>query len=134
MHGEISRFYDEEIEAREATGFPPFSRMVQLVFRSPSEEVSAVMADKGGSLLGDILDKIRRQSKNPKIAEQCDETEILGPSECPIYKLNDNYRNQILLRGPNIQIMQAMAREFIYGYRTPSNLYIECDVDPSSLL
>jgi len=134
VHGEISRFYDEEIEAREATGFPPFSRMVQLVFRSPSEEVSEVMADKGGSLLGDILDKIRRQSKNPKIAEQCDETEILGPSECPIYKLNDNYRNQILLRGPNIQIMQAMAREFIYGYRTPSNLYIECDVDPSSLL
>lgn len=133
VHGETEKFYESEIEARKMTGFPPFSRMIQFVFRSSSEEVSEVMADKGGSLLGDILDKLKKKVP-PKIAEQCDEIEILGPSECPVYKINDNYRNQIILRGQNMQIMQAMAREFLYGYKTPGNLYIECDVDPVTLI
>ena len=133
VHGETEKFYESEIEARKMTGFPLFSRMIQFVFRSASEEVSEVMADKGGSLLGDILDKLKKKVP-PKIAEQCDEIEILGPSECPVYKINDNYRNQIILRGQNMQIMQAMAREFLYGYKTPGNLYIECDVDPVTLI
>lgn len=134
VRGEVAKFYENELSMREMTGFPPFSRLIQLVFRSTSEELSMKMADQGGSLLGNILDSIKRKATNPEIIEQCDQTEILGPSECPIAKINENFRNQIILRGPNIQILQTMARQFLYGYKSPSNLYIECDVDPVSVL
>lgn len=133
--GMTEQFYEEEIETREMTGFPPFSRMAQLVFRSKSEETSARMADEGGSLLGEILDSMRRAEGIPEEAKKAMEmTEILGPSECPLAKISENYRNQIILRGPSIAVIREMARRLLLGYRIPGNAYIECDIDPASVL
>lgn len=133
--GMTEQFYEAEIETREMTGFPPFSRMAQLVFRSKSEETSARMADEGGSLLGEILDSMRRAEGIPEEAKKAMEmTEILGPSECPLAKISENYRNQIILRGPSIAVIREMARRLLLGYRIPGNAYIECDIDPASVL
>ena len=133
--GMTEQFYEEEIETREMTGFPPFSRMAQLVFRSMWEVTSARMADEGGSLLGEILDSMRRAEGIPEEAKKAMEmTEILGPSECPLAKISENYRNQIILRGPSIAVIREMARRLLLGYRIPGNAYIECDIDPASVL
>ena len=133
--GKVDEFYEEELSVREMTGFPPFSRLVQLIFRSPSEDLSARMAEDGVQLLRKILNKKTEENQsNEKFSQDLRKTEILGPAECPIHKISDNYRNQVLLRGPNVRVLQAMAREFLFGYRHPGNLYIECDVDPTSLI
>ena len=60
--------------------------------------------------------------------------EILGPAECPIEKINQNYRYQILRKGKSVIPLQAMARKLLFNYKHNQNVYIEYDIDPVALL
>ena len=59
---------------------------------------------------------------------------ILGPSECPILKIAMNFRYQIILCGQNIRYLQEACNVLLNNYTHPQSVYIECDVDPTSLL
>jgi primosomal protein N' (replication factor Y) (superfamily II helicase) len=122
--GNIKGFYEYEVQQRKMLGFPPFSRLIRLVFRSADCKAAA-------STAGDALRILQAAQKKTKYAE---DIEIMGPAECPILKISQNYRYQILLRGTYIQPLQEMARILLFGYSHPQAVYIECDVDPVSLL
>ena len=132
VRGETDRFYADELATREALDFPPFSRLVRLVFRAPTEAQAAQGAAGAAEILRTSLKKIALSS--PQSAKAAEETEILGPAECPIVKISANWRYQILLRGANRGIMQTIAADLLYNYKHSSDVYIECDVDPVSLL
>ena len=112
----IDLFYKEELEMRKVLLFPPFSRLVRLVFRSSDEEIAEKTAEEAAKAL------------------QNQGFEILGPAECPLFKLSTNYRFQLILRGANIARMQEAARRLLSTFRAPAKVYIEIDVDPVSLL
>ena len=130
--GKTKEFYESEIKTREMLNFPPFARILRMVFRAPSEK-QAVAGANGAAA---ILQKILYGSKaNPsKLQEAALHTEILGPAECPLSKIAANYRQQIILRGPSIGLLQYMASTFIENFKAPGEVYIEYDVDPVSLL
>ena len=115
----INDFYGSELVKREMLDFPPFSRLLRIVFRSFSKENVIETAEQAF----EILKKERTKG-----------VDIIGPAECPIEKINSNYRYQILLKGESIIPLQAMARTLLFGYRHNPNTYIEYDVDPVSLL
>ncbi|MBQ6781792.1 MAG: primosomal protein N' [Treponema sp.] len=132
VQGEIAQFYEDELKEREMLDFPPFSRLVRLVFRAPTERQAEEGALGAAEILRSSLKKIALSgSAHAKTAE---ETEILGPAECPIAKIAMNWRYQILLRGNNLGIMQSVTADLLYNYKHSSDVYIECDVDPVSLL
>ena len=112
-------FYDFEINQRKLLSFPPFSRLIRLVFRS-SNQIKAQMTSEDAANLIENL-------KIPGV-------EILGPSECPLSKISQNYRFQLILRGEKIVPLQNAVRQLLFDYRHPQEVYIECDVDPVSLL
>ena len=112
-------FYDFEISQRKLLSFPPFSRLIRLVFRS-SNQIKAQMTSEDAANLIENL-------KIPGV-------EILGPSECPLSKISQNYRFQLILRGEKIVPLQNAVRKLLFDYRHPQEVYIECDVDPVSLL
>ena len=112
-------FYDFEINQRKLLSFPPFSRLIRLVFRS-SNQIKAQMTSEDAANLIENL-------KIPGV-------EILGPSECPLSKISQNYRFQLILRGEKIAPLQNAVRKLLFDYRHPQEVYIECDVDPVSLL
>ena len=130
--GKTEEFYESEIKIREMLNFPPFARILRMVFRAPSEH-QAVAGANGAAA---ILQKILYGSKaNPsKLQEAACQTEILGPAECPLSKIAANYRQQIILRGPSIGLLQYMASTFMANFKAPGEVYIEYDVDPVSLL
>lgn len=130
--GKTEEFYKSEIETRRMLSFPPFARLVRLVFRAPSEKQAE--AGAGGAAV--ILQKILQGAvANPsKMQEAARHTEILGPAECPLSKIAANYRQQIILRGPSVALLQYMAQTFRENYKAPGEVYIEYDVDPVSLL
>ena len=130
--GKTEEFYKTEIETRRMLSFPPFARLVRLVFRAPSEKQAE--AGAGGAAV--ILQKILQGAvANPsKMQEAARHTEILGPAECPLSKIAANYRQQIILRGPSVALLQYMAQTFRENYKAPGEVYIEYDVDPVSLL
>lgn len=117
--GESLPFYKYELNQRKLLGFPPFSRMIRLVFRSAKEEEASYAAEEAAKILRSIAEK---------------KVEIIGPAECPILKIAMNYRYQLILKGQNISALQEAAEKLLYNYTRPQNVYIECDVDPVSLM
>ncbi len=116
---DVEGFFERELAEREELGFPPFARLVRLVFRSKD----ARLAEKGAEGAGEIL--------RPMLPS---DAELLGPAECPIALLSGNARHQIILRGPRLQPLQNAVRAFLTDYKTPPALYVETDVDPVTLL
>lgn len=116
---QIEKFYDSELQMREILGFPPFSRLVRLVFRSANQAQAERFAADAGSILSKKL--------NGK-------ADVIGPAECPILKISQNYRYQIILRSGNIQLLQQAVSDLLYNYTHPQSVYIEFDIDPVSLL
>ena len=138
VNNEIQKFYDMELESRKILNFPPFSRLIRLVFRAPTmkqaEEAAAGASEILRQIIYALYNKPLTQNWTEKHKEAAGNTEILGPAECPLSKISSNYRWQIILRGQNIAILQTAARELLFNYQRPSDVYIESDVDPVTLL
>ena len=115
----IDDFYGSELAEREMLDFPPFSRLLRLVFRSFNKSLAAETA----------CDAVRILSEGAPRG-----MEIIGPAECPIEKINSSWRYQILLKGSSIIPLQTAARKLLFDYTHNQNVYIEYDVDPVSLL
>ena len=130
--GKIEEFYEDELKTRALLNFPPYSRLVRLVFRAPSEEQASSGADGAAEILRRILRSVAAGASG--FRETALRTEILGPAECPLSKIAANYRQQIILRGPSVALLQQLAHTFRENFRPPGEVYIEYDVDPVSLL
>ena len=115
----IEDFYGTELSEREMLDFPPFSRLLRMVFRSFNKQLAAETAADAAKILMEGAPR---------------GMEIIGPAECPIEKINSSWRYQILLKGSSIIPLQQAARKLLFDYTHNQNVYIEYDVDPVSLL
>lgn len=128
-NAKVNEFYSSEISTRKLLEFPPFSRLVRLVFRSPNLEDAKSTAHNAKQILEEQLSELKK-----KFSSLSADVEILGESECPINKIAANYRYQIILKSKNINILQRMTDHLINDFTHPSNVYIEIDIDPLNLL
>ena len=112
-------FYTFELQQRRLMDFPPFSRLLRLVFRSYNRKEAYDTAKDAARILSE------KSSRG---------VEIIGPAECPIEKINSSWRYQILLKSSSILPLQALVRALLTEYTHSQNVYIEYDVDPVSLL
>lgn len=126
VRGDIEGFYKNELEMRKILMFPPFSRLLRLVFRAPTQQLAEKACTEGAEILRQIL--------MSKTGADTELPEILGPAECPIVKIAANWRYQLILRGKNAGPLQKAASIFLNFYKAPSDVYIESDVDPVTIL
>ena len=101
---DIEGFYDQELEIRQMTGFPPYTRLLRLVFRSADEEC-AINASVSAT---EILHRIYEKHSNilPPV-------EILGPSECPLGMIAANYRRLKFLKSTRLSFSPKDISPFI---------------------
>lgn len=118
--GDTETFYKSELSQRELLGFPPFTRLLRLVFRSQVPNAAQTAAMAAASII--------------KSVSAPEEVEVLGPAECPLEMIAGNFRHQIILRGDRIAPLVDAAKKLVWGYTSPKNVYIEVDVDPVSML
>ncbi len=114
--GRLEEFYAEELESRRALGFPPYSRLIRVVFRSRS-------AAKAQQASADFARALRTGGG----------VEALGPAECPLAVIAGNSRTQVLLRAADFGAVHAAARQGLRAFTPPAGVYLEVDVDPVSL-
>ena len=119
----IEDFYNTELEERRLMEFPPFSRLIRLVFRSFDRNLAYETA----------MDAVKILHEHIPVGTSRG-VEIIGPAECPIEKINSSWRYHILLKGKIITPLQKIARSLLFEYKHTPNVYIEYDVDPVSLL
>ncbi len=112
-------FYNYELNQRKLLRFPPFSRLVRLVFRSANQ----TQAYSSSVQAAEILENLCNQK-----------FDVIGPAECPIAKISQNYRFHIILKSNNVTVMQNAVNTLLSNYSHNPNVYIECDIDPVSLL
>ena len=112
MAHDYKSFYKDEIEKRKATGYPPFSRLVGLMFDSTSIK----------KLEKAMYDLVEARPKLPATVTQ------LGPVPALIYKLRNRYRWKLILKGVNSKKLHEAA-EIIEG-TVNGGINVSIDVDP----
>jgi primosomal protein N' (replication factor Y) len=116
---ELVSFYERELQTREMLGFPPYSRLIRIVFRGPDlRKTRAVAAEFSAGLAAPIKDF----------------AEILGPAECPLAVIAKNHRFQLIIRSREFgRVHAALSRRYA-AFRSPADVHLEIDIDPVSLL
>ncbi len=115
-------FYREEIEFRKALFYPPFSRLINIVFASKNEPKLIEIANK----IAKGLDRFLEGKGNKHI--------VLGPAKAPISKLRGQYRYQILVKAEDIEPARQKLFDHLKKANYPSDIRITVDVDPINLL
>ena len=87
---DFPRFYREELNIRKAFHYPPFVKLIHLSFAGKKEEEVYSTSNKIANHIKYIL-----KSKGHEELEEM----VLGPNAAVVYKINQKYRYQILLKG-----------------------------------
>ena len=115
---DYDRFVRQELSFRRVTGYPPFSRLVRVLFeaRSEGEAKNASLALRGE--LRDLPD-----------------TEALGPAPAIVAKAKDRHRVHLLVKAFTKESFEvAMERLRDVEDRTTHSLRVTLDVDPLALM
>ena len=120
---DFQQFYDMESAIRSEFGYPPFGKLITIVFRGPSEQEVVNVANKFASILSGM--------PHPG--------KMYGPTPCAFSKLQDNFRWQILLKAPRggSKSLRTWAKEAarIFSQKCGrTKVIFSIDVDPMSIL
>jgi primosomal protein N' (replication factor Y) (superfamily II helicase) len=97
--------------------------MIRLLTRSPNEEKSKLAIDSIATELKLSLESFLTKG-----------TFILGPVECPFYKIDTYYRNHILIKTNQISGVKDVVKEIVLKLKLHSSVYLEIDIDPLDLV
>ncbi|GIX41794.1 MAG: primosomal protein N' [Leptospiraceae bacterium] len=117
-------FYKEELKKRLEYQYPPFTRLIRFLIRSPIEK----KAERYCYELSNIISQLQKD----KIGMY----EILGPSPAPIIKLHNKYRYHILIKTRYFNETINTLRESIKTFKKklPQDHYLEIEIDPVDIL
>ncbi len=85
---DFSGFYQQELKQRSAIGYPPFSRLIRLEYRSQQENQAASEAAR-----------MEQQIRHWMAEKNYQQTRLIGPVPCYFKKINGWFRWQIILCG-----------------------------------
>ncbi len=124
MRHDYKGFYENEIRNRRLLDYPPFSRLIKLTL----DEKDSIIAE---TYIRQLAAWIREQIIINKI-----KTEVIGPSPCPIARLKDAFRWQLLFKASGISA-QRHTGELLTKYcekELAKAKFLRIDVDPISFL
>jgi len=118
---DVEGFFETELNQRQALSFPPYTRLIRFTLRSRDEKRTLAAAAALASIAMPLL---------PPGAD------ALGPAECPLGIISNQYRRHLIIRGKNMATLHAAAGAMLAQYekQKDSRVYLEVDVDPVSLL
>ncbi len=124
QHREVDAFFDQELSMREETGFPPHTRLINLVLRGRNKEKVSTEADKLESLFEAAIASYKGEGS----------PSVLCNSECPLEKIASNWRHHLLVMGEDASSAHKVVSHVLDHYSAPSGIYIEVDIDPLQML
>ena len=113
-------FAKDELEARQARGYPPFGRLARIIVRSKHRQKAA----EGIQVIaGRLLEPARIAG-----------IDILGPQPCPAAKLSRYWRFHVLLKARTAKAMMHLWDSVRADFTAPPGTRMIIDVDPQSTL
>jgi|GEM_PF-258342 len=127
-------FYEKELEIRKEYGYPPYAKLIALKLIDKNIETLKETA----SNLRKIIDGIIEADINSGNFHFAKNISVLGPSPCPIEKIKNNFRYQLILKAPppaaGLHRLLDMLREDGRLSKKFSSGKIAADVDPDVLM
>ncbi len=114
---DYATMYRSELAVRREVGYPPFCRLLRLVFSHPDPGRVEAKAEMVGRALARDLPQAR----------------VVGPAPCPVERLRGRYRWHLLLKGPKVQELMDAARNYLLPPEG-QEFQILADPDPQSLM
>jgi primosomal protein N' (replication factor Y) (superfamily II helicase) len=110
------RFYEAVKHEREEAGYPPFVRLVNIVL-SGENRAEVIKASEAAAA----------EIEGAKI-----EAQVLGPTDCPLERIQGKWRRHLLVKLP-AGASPAAIGEALEGFE-PKGVQVALDVDPYSLM
>lgn len=117
-NADFQSFYEEELNERYLLKYPPFRRLLNIVFIGSREEQILEKSTKIQQTLKSIFDG---------------NVEIFGPAPAPRARVKDNFRYNILVKSKDPKILIKI-QDMLKNTRVDKNLKIMWDMDPQDLL
>ena len=120
-------FYKQELHMREMLRFPPFHRLLLARFSGVDP---ARVRERAGRLAGLLRDKAVRGNTWRGVS-------VYGPVPCPIARIKDHTRWQVLLRGQTPSLMRGLLMTALEEYekdKKRAGVTVTLDMDPMDLL
>jgi primosomal protein N' (replication factor Y) len=116
---DYEEFFTREIKFRRALVYPPFCRIIRMVFRGENADALLESGERAAAY----------------IREHCtDYVSLLGPTHCPLSRIKNNYRVHLILKvretGPAKRILGKLQEVM----RSSGEGYMEIDIDPMNML
>ena len=114
--------FARELSLRQALGYPPFSRLINLLLEGEQEESVKNRA-------------LALAARGKTLSRQLDRTAILGPAPSPLARLRGLFRWQLLLKGTDLDQLHGLCASLEQehsGLGGPVKLTV--DVDPENML
>ena len=121
-------FAQQELAQRKAHAYPPYQRLARLIIRSQDQLAAEAFAE---TLAGAFQEANRRAAHRYAGTPTM---RILGPAECPVFKLKGFFRFHFQLQSEQSGLLHAVLREVLHACRPPSGVEYQVDVDPYSML
>jgi primosomal protein N' (replication factor Y) len=123
-HHDFPGFWEQEVEFRRVTNFPPFAHMVLITLRSESEKHAAFSADT----------LTRRLREGLEAGVLPGDTAISNPAPAPIEKSHGQYRFHLMIRTGKITRLSRGLHEILEKLTFPEEVIVSVDVDAYQLL
>ena len=117
-------FYENEIHLRELLDYPPFSNMIRIVLSSKNEFRAEKSAAEIELHLSDYLKKL---SLDEAIL-------VLGPVECVLKKIREEYRYNIIIKNKLLEKGHGAILRFLKTIHLPDDIKMVVDINPSDIL
>jgi primosomal protein N' (replication factor Y) len=113
-------FYRQELARRQEHGYPPFSRMIRLIFSGPQEKPVADVA---------------HQAQGVFTRQKISGLKVEGPAPAPYVRLRGKFRWHLLLRHTEAkELHKALTQGLEKLGRPTGNVTLAVDVDPVVVL
>ncbi len=114
-------FYHEEIRFRQDLGYPPFSRLANLIAVGSTSQSAKALAEK------------IYQALKQKVGDS-QEIILLGPAPAPLERIKGRYRWHLLLKAKRISPLLSLLQQGLESLNSTERKLVTVDIDPVSLL
>ena len=117
-------FYNNEITRREMFNYPPFCQIIKIVFSSNDEDRVFKCAQA-------VWQELANQVEKHSLTEYLD---ISNATKCIMYKINSEYRYQIIIRNKMQKKGQYFISSFFKKCKVSDDIKMIIDIDPIDVI
>ena len=115
-------FYNQELEFRRETGYPPFAFLAAIGISGTAEQAVEQRGEATATLLLLLKQKLKLR------------VEVLGPAPAPLYRLRGRFRRQILLKAHSRRELRRLITEWLSHRTPPATIREIIDIDPVDMM